>query len=86
MSSGYSSIFGVKTLLSTDLQNAATYNKLVADGYVWIKQKHIQHFHNLVRFPTVGRWVEVSRTGAGHYVEIDSNKGKKLINNLCYYI
>jgi hypothetical protein len=82
----YSRIFGVKTFLSTELQNKALYDKLVADGYVWIKQKHILHFHRVVRFPTVGRWVEVSRTGEGHYVAIDSTKGKKLINNLCYYI
>ena len=84
MSLDYSRAFGVKTFLSTDLQNVETYNKLVSDGYVWIKQKHIFQFHRLVRFPTIGRWVEVSRTGAGHYVPIDSKAGKKLINKLCY--
>jgi hypothetical protein len=84
MSFDYGRIFGVKTMLSTELQNKVTYDKLVSDGYVWIKQKHIFQFHNLVRFPTVGRWVELSRTGVGHFVPIDSRAGKKLINKLCY--
>jgi hypothetical protein len=86
MSFDYGRIFGTKVMLSTDLQNKETYNKLVSDGYIWIKQKHVDQFHRLVRFPTVGRWIELSRTGAGHFVAIDSTKGKKLINNLCYYI
>lgn len=84
MSFDYGRIFGTKVMLSTDLQNKETYNKLVSDGYIWIKQKHIFQFHNLVRFPTVGRWVELSRTGSGHFVAIDSRAGKKLINKLCY--
>jgi hypothetical protein len=80
----YSRIFGTKLFLSTDLQNRERLENLISDGYVWIRQKHIQHFHKIVRFPTVGRWVEVSRTGGGHYVMIDSPAGRKLINKLCY--
>jgi hypothetical protein len=84
MSFDYGRIFGTKVMLSTDLQNSVTYNKLVSDGYIWIKQKHIYQFHKLVRFPTIGRWVELSKTGEGHFVSIDSRAGKKLINKLCY--
>ena len=86
MTEVYSRLFGTKIFLSTELQNKVLYDKLVADEYVWIKHKHISQFDRLVRFPTVGRWVEVSRTGEGHYVEIDSVAGRKLINKLCYYI
>jgi hypothetical protein len=80
----YSRIFGTKLFLSTELQNREILENLISNGYVWIRQKHIYHFHKLVRFPTVGRWVEVSRSAAGHYVPINSPAGRKLINKLCY--
>jgi hypothetical protein len=80
----YSRIFGTKLFLSTELQNREILENLISNGYVWIRQKHIYHFQRLMRFPTVGRWVEVSRSGAGHYVPINSPAGRKLINKLCY--
>ena len=84
MSSNYMRMFGMKTMLSTDLQNKALYDALVADGFKWIKQKHNLHFDRIVRNPTIGRWVEISRSPQPLSVEITSSKGKKLINKLCY--
>lgn len=84
MSLDYGRIFGVKVMLSTDLQNKEIYNALVADGFMWIKQKHNEHFHKIVRNPTIGRWVELSRSRQPYSVEITSSKGKILINKLCY--
>jgi hypothetical protein len=80
----YSRVFGVKTLLSIDLQNKILYDNLVNDGFMWIRQRHTNLFHKIVRFPTIGRWVDISRTRFPYSVLIDSKEGKKLINKLCY--
>jgi hypothetical protein len=84
MSLDYTRMFGVKVMLSTELQNKDVYNALLADGFMWIKQKHNLHFDRIVRNPTIGRWVEISRSPQLQSVEITSSKGKKLINKLCY--
>jgi hypothetical protein len=84
MSSYYTRIFSIKTFLSTDLQDRDLYDNLIESGHIWIKRKHIPHFHNLVRDPTVGCWVEVSRLNSGHCVPITSVAGKKIINKICY--
>ena len=84
MSQNYSRIFGVKLVFSTDLQNKETYNNLINDGFTWIKQKHNTHFDRIVRFPTVGRWLLLSRTADVGYVSITSSEGRHLINKLCY--
>ena len=84
MSLDYGRLFGMKVILSTELQKKEVYDKLVADGFKWIKQKHNLHFHRIVRDPTIGRWLEISRSPQPLSVEITSSKGKKLINKLCY--
>ena len=85
MSLDYGRIFGMKVIFSTELQDKDVYNKLVADGFIWIKQKYNLHFDRIVRFPTVGRWLEISRMPELHSVPIQSLKGYKLINTLCYF-
>jgi hypothetical protein len=84
MSFDYGRMFGTKVISSSELQNKETYDKLVADGFVWIKQKHNLHFDKIVRFPTVGRWLEISRNWQAFAVPITSSKGQMLINKLCY--
>ena len=84
MSLDYGRIFGVKVMLSTELQKRDVYSALIADGFMWIKQKHNVNFDRIVRNPTIGWWVEISRSHQPYSVEITSSKGRKLINKLCY--
>jgi hypothetical protein len=84
MSSEYSRIFGVKLVFSTELKNKETYDKLVEDGFLWIKQKHNSHFDRIVRFPIIGRWLLLSRGYDSGAVYINSREGQKLIHKLCY--
>ena len=85
MSFDYGHMFGMKLVLSTDLQNREVYNSLIADGFTWIKQKHNAHFDRIMRYPTVGKWLEVSRNWQSQAVPITSPKGQKLIYKLCYH-
>jgi hypothetical protein len=84
MSLEYGRIFGMKVIFSSELQNKEVYDKLVGDGFIWIKQKYNLHFDRIVRNPTVGCWLEISRLPQLRSVEITSSKGRKLINKLCY--
>jgi hypothetical protein len=85
MSLDYGRMFGMKVIFSAELQNKDIYDKLIADGFLWIKQKHNLHFDRIVRFPTVGRRLEISRMPQIGSVPIQSLKGQKLINTLCYF-
>jgi hypothetical protein len=84
MSLDYGRLFGVKVMLSTELQKRDVYSALIADGFMWIKQKHNVNFDKIVRNPTIGRWLEISRNWQSFAVPITSSKGQKLINKLCY--
>jgi hypothetical protein len=84
MSLDYGRIFGMKVIFSADLQNKDVYDRLLDDGFVWVRQRHLQ-FERLVRCPTVGRWLEISRMPQVESVSIESPKGQKLINRLCYF-
>ncbi len=84
MSLDYVRMFGMKVIFSGDLQNKEVYDYLVADGFTWVRQRH-RPFDKLVRFPTIGRWLEISRMPQQHSVPIESLKGQKLINRLCYF-
>jgi hypothetical protein len=85
MSLDYTRMFGMKLVLSTELQNREVYNSLIADGFTWIRQKHNTHFDRIMRYPTVGKWLEVSRNWQLQAVPITSSKGQKLIYKLCYH-
>jgi hypothetical protein len=85
MSLDYGRMFGMKVIFSAELQDNDIYDKLVADGFIWIKQKYNSHFERILRFPTVGRWLEISRMPQVKSVPIQSLKGQKLINTLCYF-
>ena len=85
MSLDYGRMFGMKVIFSAELQNKEVYDQLVADGFMWIKQKHNSEFERIARFPTVGRWLEISRMPQIQSVPIQSLKGQKLINTLCYF-
>ncbi len=84
MSLDYGRMFGMRVIFSADLQNKEVYDQLLTDGFLWVRQKH-RSFERLVRCPTVGRWLEISRMPQQFSVPIGSLKGQKLINRLCYF-
>ncbi len=81
----YLQIFCVKTLYSSELRNKDKYNKYREQGFCWIKQKHYDNFKNILRFPTLGCRVEISKSPAPGFIPICSRKGKRIINKLCYF-
>lgn len=81
----YSSMFKCKRISSFELQNEVILNKLIEEGYLWIKRYNVTQFHNITRNPTIGCTVELYTTRSVGTIPIDSVKGKKLINKLCYF-
>ncbi len=68
-----------------DLQNPETLEIYRSMGFVWIRQLHDRRFHEIVRNPTIGCIVEMFAIRHADCVQIDSPKGKKLINKICYF-
>jgi hypothetical protein len=81
----YLNIFCLKTLHSSELKNKQKYNYYKDEGFSWIKQKNYENFKNILRFPTVGCQVEISKLPAPGFVLISSKSGKRIINKLCYF-
>ncbi len=81
----YLHIFCVKTMYSSELKNKEKYKKYTDEGFCWIKQKHSEYFRNILRFPSIGCRVEISKSPAPGFVPICSKQGKKIINKLCYF-
>lgn len=81
----YSSLFKCKRVHSVLLKDSSILNDLLNEGYLYMKKYNFVSFHEITRFPTVGCVVElytIPRVGA---FPINSDKGKKLINKLCYF-
>jgi hypothetical protein len=81
----YSSLFKCKRICTYLLQDRAILDELVTEGYCWIKRVNHTHFHEITRNPTIGCTVELYTTNHVGCVPINSIKGKKLINKLCYF-
>lgn len=81
----YSDVFSKKQMLNIDLQNIDTYNKIYNDGYHYILRIHISKLSNILRFPSIGFYVELSKYPQPGTIKIDSRNGKKLIKKLCYF-
>jgi hypothetical protein len=71
--------------LSTDLQDATYLEAVRRSGFQWIRVRH-QSFYNSLRNPTVGRLVELYKRRQIYCVPIDSPKGRRIIQKLCYYV
>ncbi len=71
--------------MSTDLKDPLYLEGVKRSGYTWIRVRH-QSFYNSLRNPTVGRLVEVFKRRHMYCVPIDSPKGKRIIQKLCYYM
>jgi hypothetical protein len=81
----YSSLFKCKRIETYLLQDKAILDELRAEGYCWIKRLNHTRFHEITRNPTIGCTVELFTLYNVGTVPIDSFKGKKLINKLCYF-
>ena len=81
----YSDLFSKKRMLNIDLQNKVIYNKIYTSGYHYISRLHVSKLFNVLRFPTIGFYVELFKYPQLGTIRIDSNDGKKLIKKLCYF-
>jgi hypothetical protein len=81
----YSSLFKCKRINTYLLQDKAILDELRAEGYYWIRRLNHTQFHEITRNPTIGCTVELYTMNHVGCVAIDSFKGKKLINKLCYF-
>jgi hypothetical protein len=81
----YSDIFCMKRVNSESLRDSYVKDELVSKGYVWIRRHDPQGFHNIVRFPTTGCFLEAFKLYHVGCVKMDSAEGKKLIGKYCYF-
>lgn len=78
------SAFWVKRMRNFELQDKDYLDSLKAQGFCWIRRTY-SGFNLIMRNPTVGFPVEIFTIFNAGCVEIDSRKGRKLINKLCYF-
>jgi hypothetical protein len=83
--SDYSRYFTKVRLLTTDLKKPEIYMHYYNMGFRWIRKYHASHLNNVLRYPTVGCWIELFYEPDLDCVHIESRKGYKLINKLCYF-
>jgi len=81
----YSSLFKCKRIHTYLLQDEYILQRLIEQGYIWIRRYDDISFHNLIRYPTTGCIVELFTTCHAGCVPILSPKSKKLIYKLCYF-
>jgi hypothetical protein len=75
----------MKRMLSVELQNEAYFNHLYKSGFRWIRQYHPTDYNRITRNPTIGCIVEIFVQRDVGCIPINSTKGRKLINKLCYF-
>jgi len=78
-------LFDMKRMLSVELQNEEYKNFLTRGGFNWIRQYHTNDYDEITRSPTVGCIVEIFVNYNPYCVKINSKKGQKLINKVCYF-
>ncbi len=81
----YSEVFHKFPVMTGELQDPIKYNFYTRQRkYIWIRREE-RDFRSILRNPTVGCWVELSRVPFPGSVLIDSLEGKKLIKKMCYF-
>lgn len=70
--------------LTTDLQNDYVLNSYKDTGYTHIRQVYMP-YNKVLRFPSVGCIVELSREREVGSHLLDSPKGRKLIRRISYF-
>jgi hypothetical protein len=76
--------FWTKRVTNLELQNSEYLESLKAKGFCWIR-RYYPRFDLIIRNPTLGYPVEIFTIYNVGCVKIDSYKGKKIINKLCYF-
>jgi hypothetical protein len=79
-----SDFYSKRRLLSIQLQDPITLAELKNVGFVWIRRHH-RHLDFVLRNPTLGCVVEVTKAWDIGCVPIDSPAAKKLIRRICYF-
>lgn len=77
-------IYGMKKVLSTDLKDKQKFDKYYKEGYRFIRKFNEKDHKYTLRNPTIGCYVEIFKNPYYNVVPINSIKGKKLINKICY--
>jgi hypothetical protein len=81
----YSDIFRKAWVKTINLQNKELYDLYVKAGYKYIRKLTGRPFESYMRTPTIGCTVELFFVQEIGCVLLDSAKGRKLINKLCYF-
>ena len=76
--------YSKRRLHSITLQDPITLAELKNEGFVWIRRYH-RHLDFVLRDPTLGCVVEVTKAWDIGCVPIDSPAAKKLIRRICYF-
>ena len=79
-----SDFYSKRRLLSTDLQDPITLATLKNEGFGWIRRYNL-HLDYVLRRPSVGCIVEITKAWDLGCVPIDSPAAKKLIRRICYF-
>ena len=85
LSSSYHDPFIMKRMLSSELNKPDVLLRYRMMGFVYIRVHHLPHFENIVRCPTVGRYVEIFKVPHLGTAHMDSKQGQKILNKLCYF-
>ncbi len=81
----YSHLFQRRYMWSVELQRPSVYQDILEQGFLWIRQDHSRSFDYYTRRPTVGCRVELYKVYHPDCVPIQSPKGQRLIQKLCYF-
>lgn len=82
----YLDMFAMTRMWSEDLKNPGLYDLWVKHrGFIWIRPVYDRGFANIVRNPTVGRYVELFKAQHPGCVPIDSPEGRRMIRRICYF-
>lgn len=82
----YLDMFAMTRMWSEDLKNPGLYDLWVKEkGFVWIRPVYERHFSQIVRNPTVGRYVELCKVQQLGCVPINSPEGRRIIHKLCFF-
>lgn len=69
---------------TVELRNPATLKKYIDDGFVYIRRLHY-NYHHILREPTNGCYVELTKERDIGSLKIDSFAAKKLIRRISYF-
>lgn len=84
-SSSYLNLFKRKVVWSQDLNNPRVLDEYALRGYLWMRRADPKQFSRIVRYPTVGFYVEVFTSKHPGTLHIDSPKAKHLLGRACYF-